>query len=159
MKKIRRSVRYVLLAAIAALMLVSNLTYATESQSSPDRVLGGHTFIPSASVPDPFVSTKFGTSTGVGLGTMDLPNSVAHYTAGTYNLAVLGEKFDLQLGLVDLVALSAKLSGFVFSGINEEGILNTGASVGYNYELGATVKLLRLEKFQLAESRPRNPKY
>jgi hypothetical protein len=139
-----------LLVVMTMIIAVSNVAFAAEGHSAPDRVLGGHSFIPSIAVPDPFVNTKFGTSTGVGLGFMDILQDVGHYTAGTHNLAVLGESFDLQLGLFDLLALRAKLSGQVMSGVNADGLLNTGANVGYDYELGATVRVLRLDRFQLA---------
>jgi hypothetical protein len=123
----------------------------------PDRVLGRHAFLPVDLVPDPFVNTRFSMSTGVGFGQMELSQDVpvggdVTMPAGTYNLAVLGQILDLQLGLLDWLALRGKLGGFVLSGLDMNAALNFGASVNYEWEAGAIFRILRTKMFQLSIS-------
>jgi hypothetical protein len=128
---------------------------AEESGADPaPRDFGGHRFIPSILVPDPFISTTFVTSTGGG--------SAINHEVPIYNLR--GEKIaqtSSDVGFLQLsfgyqqvinrrVAVRAGLDGSARAGTTAKSVLADGVSVLYGYGAGTTVNLVRKPAWQLA---------
>lgn len=106
------------------------------------RNLGGHYFFPSDAVPDPFATTHFGQTTGVGLATLS-ENEVDDNGDPTGNkrktsLAVLNLGMSAQLGFLDSIAVRGHISGGIFAGTSADAVLQHGISANYDFGLGAT---------------------
>jgi hypothetical protein len=145
------------LNAIICSMAVICICQAAMAEDSPQRILGKHAFIPSDVVSDPFTGTYFSFSTGIGIGSMDLAVDVPlegdmTIPADLYKMVVLGEKLDLQLSILDWLAIRGGLEGLVLSGADLGSALNMGAVVNYNWGAGAVVRVFRSEKLQLSAS-------
>ena len=118
------------------------------------RYFGGHHFIPSTIVPDPFISTTFMSTTGFG--------KAINLVVPIYNLD--GEKisevssnigfmlleFDYQQAISHRFALRAALSASARVGTSAEAILAEGISALYGYNIGGTASLVRKVNWQLS---------
>lgn len=95
------------------------------------RLLGGHRFIPSELIANPFITTDFETQTGLGLATLKANST-------DYNLGALAQYMRLQVAPLPWLALRLGVTGNALSGINQDAALNIGASAGYDVLLGAS---------------------
>jgi hypothetical protein len=142
---------------IGMILALTSNGFAETEVNEPDRFLGGHTFVVTGSVPDPFVSTRVGSITSIGLGNLNIAADIplsggVVLKKGDYMLGILGIGTELQLGLAEWIALRAAVVGIVFSGINLNAVFSYGASIGYAYSGGIMVRMLRTDAFQCSLS-------
>jgi len=119
------------------------------------RRLGDHVFVESESLDAPFVTTSIASLTGVGIasaaGTVDLDGDGLD-DGLDLKLGVFQQGFQLSVAPVEWLALQATMSGQVLSGSNVDTALLIGVQAGYNYTLGAKVRVLRTDSLQLGAS-------
>ena len=153
----RSSARFVFIIFLLGVRAVGAAEAPLPARADSPRSLAGHRFIPADDVPDPFVGTFVGMSAALGLsGLSDVP-MVDRFSRSTgetkdLDLATLGQSLDLQLGLLDWLALRARLSGAILSGSDSTGALLYGAEFAYAYAFGASLRLLRASRVQIAVS-------
>jgi hypothetical protein len=123
-----------------------------ESESAP-RYLGGHLFIPSAVVPDPFISTSFGSTTGFGQAVglkvpiRNLDGEKIGELEG--DIAFMLLEFAYQQRIAKNFAVRAGALATARMGTSAEAILSEGISALYGYDLGASAKLLQKRNWRL----------
>ncbi len=105
------------------------------------RELGGHVFMPSDLVSDPFTGTYFGNGTAFGFASATGPRLDEHGNAGTgtYRMATFAERFELQVGLLPWWSISTSVTGRVFSGITVDSAQQVGTQAEYFVAGGTTV--------------------
>jgi hypothetical protein len=128
---------------------------AQESDANPaPRDFGGHLFIPSTVVPDPFVSTSFMTTTGFGqavnlvVPVFKLDGEKIGEISSNIGFMLLG--FDYQHAVSRRVALRVAANGSGRIGTSAMSILAEGISALYGYGLGGSVNVARKRAWQLA---------
>jgi hypothetical protein len=137
------------------------LAQPTSAQDRPNRrTYGGHSFIPSSNMSDPFMGTYIRTTVGAGRA---LDMQVPVYNLDGDQVATLsGNIAFLQLGLayqqqiVRWLALRASFTGAARVGTNHVALLAEGASAVYGGTFGASFRLVEKQKFlltALAETR------
>lgn len=149
-----RARAYALLALTVG--LVGN-SQAGESGSDPaPRDFGGHLFIPSTLVPDPFISTMVATTTGGGSAVnlvVPLYNIQGQKIAETSSsIAFMQLGFDYQQAINRRVALRLAANGGGRLGTSASSVLTEGVSAVYGYGVGATINLTRKAAWQVAAS-------
>jgi len=118
------------------------------------RYLGGHLFIPSTVVPDPFVSTTFMTTTGFGSAVnlvvpiYNLKGVKIAETSSDIGFMQLG--FDYQYAVKPRLALRVNGNGSARIGTTASSILAEGISALYGYGFGTTVSMMRRSNWQLS---------
>jgi hypothetical protein len=118
------------------------------------RYFGGHQFIPSTIVPDPFISTTFMSTTGFGKAinlitpVYNVDGEQISEISSDIGFMVLG--FDYQQALSHRVALHAALSASARVGTSPEAILSEGLSAIYGYSLGGMVNVVQKRNWQLS---------
>lgn len=116
-------------------------------------VLRGHRFIPTSTVPDPFITTYLRSNTGFGLlldakiPVLTEADTVA-VLQGDIAFAVLG--FEYQQTIVDFLALRIGFGGAVRTGTNGETLIAEGLNATYAFGVGLTGRVLRTENFLLS---------
>jgi len=145
------------LLALAAFALAPATPTSAQDQGrefNNRRELGGHTFIPSAVVSDPFITSYVRSGTGVGgasgleIPIRDVDGNVLAVLDG--ELVFLLLEFEYQQALNSWMALRLGGSASARAGVNEETILAQGINALYGMNLGATVKLLKSERLMLS---------
>jgi hypothetical protein len=115
------------------------------------RELGGHRFVPSRVVADPFVASRFGSAISFG-GARDL--DVPIYNAEDSLLRVLngdlgflGIDLDYQQQVTDWLALRGAVGAVARLGVDEFALAAEGVSTVYGFGLGASARIWRSERF------------
>jgi hypothetical protein len=127
----------------------------TAAQDRPNRrTFGGHSFIPSSNMGDPFLGTYIRTTVGAGRA---LDMQVPIYNLDGDQIGSLsGNIAFLQLGLayqqqiVRWLVLRASFTGAARVGTNHVALLAEGASAVYGGTFGASFRLVEKEKFLLS---------
>jgi hypothetical protein len=104
--------------------------------------LGGHLFIPSEVVRDPFTATYFQISTGYGYAAATGPAfSALGTTFGSrdYRFGTMVQSFELQAKIFDWWAVRIESTGLLFAGINGPSVLHVGATARFTPGAGTTV--------------------
>lgn len=142
---------------LLAASLLAGPVPAPAQEPSPDeapRYFGGHQFIPSTIVPDPFISTTFTTTTGFGramgleVPIFNLDDEQIGELEGNIGFMLL--EFNYQQRLGSRFALRAGAVATARVGTTAEAILSEGISALYGYGIGGSANLARKEKWQLA---------
>ena len=137
----------VLLPLAITVALVTPCRAQEPDSAYAPRFFGGHLFLPSILVPDPFISTSFTSSTGFGKAiniTVPIENLQGQQVgelSGDVGFMLL--EFGYQYAFNQRWAVRVGASGGARSGTTVPAILAEGASAIYGYEVGASVKLLR----------------
>ena len=149
--------RCAVLAACAILALTAVPAAAqepTQEMGGRARELGGHRFVPSRIVADPFVASRFTTSLSFG-GARDLEvpfynaeDSLVRVLKG--DLGFLGIDLDYQQQVTSWLALRGGVGAVARLGVDEFALAAEGVSTVYGAMLGATARILRAERFQLS---------
>jgi hypothetical protein len=145
-RTIRQAVPAVLPLVLAAALVSPGRAQEPDSTNAP-RFFGGHLFLPSMLVPDPFISTTFTSSTGFGkainikVPIENLQGAQVGELSGDVGFMLL--EFDYQYAFNNRWALRVGASGGARSGTSVPALLAEGASAIYGYEFGGSVKLLR----------------
>ena len=152
-----RWTRPLAIACLLVTLLVSlgarSMAQENDSRESP-RDFGGHLFIPSTIVPDPFVSTTVTSTTGFGralnleVPVLNLKGEKIGSLSGNMGLILL--EFDYQQALNRRFAVRAGVSGGSRVGTTAVSILSEGISAIYGYELGGTASLVRKSNWQMS---------
>ena len=116
-------------------------------------VLQGHRFIPTSTVPDPFITTYLRSQTGFGL-LLDAKFPV--FTEGDTVAVVEGDiafavlAFEYQQAIVDFLALRIGFGGAVRTGTSGETLLAEGLNASYAFRFGVIGRVFRTENFLLS---------
>lgn len=124
------------------------------AQNRPNhRTFGGHSFIPSSNVGDPFLGTYIQTLTGGGraldlqVPVYDLDSNRIATLSGNIGFFMLGLGY--QQRLAKWVVLRATVTGTARLGTNHVALLAEGASAVYGGTFGATFRLVEKQRFLL----------
>jgi hypothetical protein len=145
-----------ILVLAAAMLCLPSLATAQIKTERKLPQLGGHTFIPSVHIREPFVTTYLRNATGVGMALdldislRNLDDEVIATLNGDLAFFILG--FEYQQALAQWLAVRGGISGLARIGVNEESILAQGISAVNGFELGALGRLWRNEKAMLSAS-------
>jgi hypothetical protein len=114
--------RAVVWIALLLACLSSTTAHADDDETGGQRrMLGGHMFIPSLVVIDPFVSTYAGGDIGTGYSWIDGPSfdpTGRRTGTGSFNAAAIAQGAELQLGLAHWFALRLTGGGGLDGGNN-----------------------------------------
>ena len=161
--RVRRIARHAVTSCIAifALSLVAtpgvaqeeNRTGVAQEKQKSLPVLGGHHFLISAEVPDPFITSYIRNATGGGIA-FNVQNLLTDSSGDTIlnaegNIAFLQLGFEYQGALADWVALRVGFEGAARVGTSLESLLGNGVSAVYGYFLGGSFRLAQTEKIAL----------
>lgn len=124
------------------------------AQGRPNhRTFGGHGFIPSSNVGDPFLGTYIQTITGGGraldlqVPVYDLDSNRIATLSGNIAFFLLGLAYQQQIA--KWVVLRASVTGSARLGTNHIALLAEGASAVYGGTIGATFRLVEKQRFLL----------
>jgi hypothetical protein len=140
--------------ALVLLSLLATPALAQEARDKSLPVLGGHNFLISAEVADPFITSFIRNNVGAGVA-FDV-NNVLTDTAGDTvlnqqgNIAFLNLGFEYQGALADWVAIRLGFEGAARVGTSAASLLGNGVSAVYGYFLGGTFRLFETEKVILS---------
>lgn len=112
----------------------SSCTQTVAPQHPLKHVLGGHAFLPSVFIPNEFVDTRTSLAIGVGYGNY---SSAVLNTATSVKLGAFSPALDVQIALVDWLALEVGITGNAVAGLNASSVLQYGGSVAYTWRFGA----------------------
>jgi hypothetical protein len=103
------------------------------SQRPLKHVLNGHAFLPSVFIPNEFVDTRTSLAIGVGYGNYNssVLNTLTNVKLGAFSPAV-----DVQVLLVDWLAIDLGMTGNAVAGLNASSVLQYGGSVAYTWRFG-----------------------
>ncbi len=150
--------RFVTMAVPAALLLTALAgapggASAQDHTSREDRGLGGHWYIPSARLPDPFVTThaRFRTAGGLATGyeaefVVPVVDTI-RITQG--DIGFFGLDFEYQQNLWNRWAFRLSLEGNARTGTDLSSLVASGLSSVYGAELEGKFRLLRKERMQV----------
>jgi hypothetical protein len=150
--RLPRLAMFVLLCAACGLSAPAS--YAQESEEDAPRFFGGHQFVPSTVVPDPFISTTFTSVTGFGraigltVPIFNIDNEQIGELSG--NIGFMSLEFGYQQRIKSRFAVRVGANASARLGTTPEAILSEGVSALYGYGVGASANLLRKERWQLA---------
>jgi len=112
------------------------------------RRLGGHDFILTDVVPDPFVTTQFRSSTGLGLVALDAgaamvqaQRAIGDNSSGHMQVAWFEQQIGFQAAVLPFLAVRVNVAGLVGSGVDATSALVFGVKGGYQFDGGATASL------------------
>lgn len=147
-----RGATVVAFAALLSSLLASSALAQQTGKRLPE--LGGHNFLVSAEVQDPFITTFFRNSTGGGIA-FDIQSLVLGESGDTIlnvsgDLGFLNLGFEFQGALADWVALRVGFEGSARVGTSLESLLGNGVSAVYGYFLGASFRLWETQKIFLS---------
>lgn len=150
--RIARAVPVFGIAAVFLALLAAPALAQQTGKRLPE--LGGHNFLISAEVPDPFITTFFRNATGGGIA-FDVESVVLDSDGDTLinasgDLAFLNLGFEFQGALADWVALRVGFQGSARVGTSLEALLGNGVSAVYGYFLGASFRLWETQKIFLS---------
>jgi len=137
-------------AAAVFLWLLVPPAFAQEEKQKTLPILGGHNFIISAQVPDPFITTFIRNATGGGLA-LDVETLLTGPDGDTLltdegDIAFLDLGFEFQLAATDWLALRLAFEGAARVGTSLQSLLGNGVSAVYGYRLGGMFRLVEAEK-------------
>jgi len=139
-------VLFALLPLVFAAALAASASAQEPDSSNAPRYFGGHQFIPSVLVPDPFISTTFMSTTGFGralnikVPIENLQGAQIAELSGDVGFMLL--QFDYQYAFGRRWALRVGASAGARSGTSVPALLAEGASAIYGYELGGSAMLV-----------------
>ena len=145
----------VLVSLVVAAMLVAGslggvASWAAEGDepiSRDEREMGGHRFIPSGRIPDPFPTTHVRFRTGAGLATGfrakyvitgEEPTDTAESDIGFFGL-----DFEYQQNLWERASVRLSLEGNARVGVDDQALFSTGLNSTYGGELEGKYRVLR----------------
>jgi len=144
------------LFTVAVFSLIGGSLSAAEEANfagGAERILGGHAFMHSEYIPNPFIGTAFTNHVGAASALnykrdfRDLDGNLLFTLEGSVVFASLGMKLQQRLG--DKWAVGLGGSGLVRSGTNALSFIDDGANVNTNLEAWAKRLLRRGENSQL----------
>lgn len=133
------------------------LAVAGEQEPFPgeaSRYFGGHLFIPSTIVPDPFISTTFTSITGFGQA-LNLKVPIQNLNGDKIgelsgNIGFMMLEFDFQQAIGHRFDVRVGGTANARVGTSAQSILAEGISALYGYQLGGTASVLKKRNWQLS---------
>jgi len=125
-----------------------NLCHSSEKQSM--RCLNGHFFIPSFFDEYPFLTTQLGVNLQGSSG-LWYDNRISSQKVQARQVLGGGGQFDLQVGILNWLALFSNLSGGIVTGTGPD-ILNIGIGGQFEYDVGARFRLWQNDHYFLSSS-------
>lgn len=114
-----------------------------------NRSVGGHSFAPFRTVAFPFVATRFGSATSVGVAEFkESPRALDFEFEG--NFATLREEVLFGVALRRWLGLELSLEGAVFGGTDRDGALIIGANGALSGSAAVVVRLVKTKRFVLS---------
>jgi hypothetical protein len=147
-------------AVLAACVILALTAIPAAAQDSAQqtggrqRELGGHRFVPTRNVADPFVASRFTNSIGFG-GARNLEVPIYNYQDSlvgtvTGDLGFLNIDFEYQQQVTDWLAVRGAVGAIARLGVDGFSFAAEGVSTIYGYNVGATGRILRSGRFQLS---------
>jgi hypothetical protein len=156
------AVRTICVAPVVLAVLTARPSLAQDDRPFR-RQLGGHVFMPSAIVRDPFVTTFFRTTTGAGAAlNLDIPvynlsDSLLGTVRGDVAFAQLG--FEYQQAVGNWLALRGSLSGAARVSTSVAALFAEGITAVWGGSLGGTARLVRGDRWTLSATADYNTNY
>lgn len=149
-----RTLRFLGLLALAMGVLAAGAVAAQDDSlaGGKERILGGHGFLPSLYVSEPWVATAFQNFTGGGVA-MDLQTPV-YGLRGNELFILQGDLFFMSMGLGfqqrlgDSFALGMKFAGSTRTGTNAQSLVAEGIDLNRSANLWFKYRVLRSDKSQ-----------
>jgi hypothetical protein len=115
---------------------------APGEQMPTGRVLNGHVFMPSVSVPGALTTTSFGTYLILGYGTTSGSIQVGDKVfAGTYSYAGVGATLGYEYAFLRYFSARLAINEIVYSGIDGKSAIAVGTTAGAGGSLGLTASM------------------
>jgi hypothetical protein len=143
-----------LVLAAAVTMTVATTVLAQERD--PKRTLGGHNYIPSELLGDPFVGTYVRNSTGGGMALglkvpiPDLEGDILGYAESDIGFITIGLEY--QQNITNWLAFRLGGSGGARLGTSIQALLTEGATATFGYNFGLSVQAVRTERLAIGVS-------
>ncbi|WP_373048253.1 hypothetical protein [Vulgatibacter sp.] len=120
----------------------------------PERELNGHYFLAIPRLASPFITSHVGSFTTAGTADFDDVVMPEELGGGTLDLPflALAQSFELQIGILDRVAVRVGADGTAALPRDEESAILIAAIGGFSTTAGATVKAIETQYFQVAGS-------
>lgn len=123
---------------------------APAAQSAEGRTLAGHTFIPSAVVPGPLVTTSFGSWLLLAVGSASGNAQVGdRFLSGTYTYAGVGAQLGYEYAFGSHFSARLLVDESMYSGIDGPSVLTVGTKFQAGGSLGVTAAFRPLESLQV----------
>lgn len=140
----------VFLPTLAFLSLIATPALGQEQRDKSLPVLGGHNFLISSQVPDPFITSYIRNATGGGIA-FNIDNVLTDAAGDTIlneqgDVGFLNLGFEYQGALADWVAIRVGFEGAARLGTSAASLLGSGVSAVYGYYLGASFRLVEAER-------------
>lgn len=122
-----------------------------ETDAPPRRVLNGHIFMPSASVPGALTTTSFATYLVTVLGSTSASTQIGDKLySGSFEYAGVGAVLGFEYAFLDYFSARLQITELVYSGINGDSALVIGTSVQTAGKIGFTASLPIGDSLKLA---------
>ncbi len=136
------------LSLMATTIYAERLQLCSNAKDASKRCLNGHLFIPSAINKLPFITTDILTGLQVKMGsTLD----ITAVPAEKHALVSGGAQYDLQIAVLDWLAVAGAFSGGFLSGVGGD-IINFGTGGQFDYSLGGRFLLWKNSRFLISTS-------
>jgi hypothetical protein len=127
---------------------------AADEMGGRERELGGHRFVPSRNIADPFIVSRFTSSIGFG-GARDLSVPIYNYedsllATADGDLGFLSIDFEYQQQVAGWLAVRGGVGAITRVGVDGFSFAAEGISTIYGYTLGATGRILGSGRVQLS---------
>ena len=130
------------LALMSAGPVLAQVSPMVENSAPPGRILNGHVFLPSASVPGALTTTSFGTFLEMAYGSTTGSAQVGDTLySGSFNYAGVGAILGFEYAFLDHFSARLTINELVYSGINGTSAIVVGTSVATAAALGFTATL------------------
>lgn len=114
----------------------------TEPQPPHGRIVNGHVFQPSAIAPGALITTSFGSSMVLGIGSTTSNITVGDRVfSGNLDYAGIGGNIGYEYAFLDWLSARINLIETIYSGINGKSALTVGTEVRGGATLGATASI------------------
>ncbi len=124
---------------VTAALLVTPARSARADEPGEGRVLAGHTFMPSATVSQPFTTTSLGSTMVLGMGTTTGTVNVGDTAlSGSFDYAGIGAGVAYEHAWGNRWSARFEISDFIYSGISGKSALAIGTSVQVGARTGFT---------------------
>jgi hypothetical protein len=129
-------------APAAAPASVGDPAVHEESSLAPSRVLNGHVFMPSTTVPGALTTTSFGTFFILGVGTTSGTAQVGDKTySGNFDYAGTGAALAYEYAFLRYFSARFTMNDVIYSGIDGPSAIVVGTSLQFGASLGVTASV------------------
>ncbi len=127
-----------LVLLVCGLVLTAPASFALET-TVDERKLGGHTFMPSQVVEQPFMTRSYSMTTGVGFSKLDTGND-------KFTFAAFGLEANVQQPIVERFAVDVDLAGVIIAGTDGDAAFQIGADAVWSIGAGVAWNWIKKDK-------------